>query len=389
MLNRRLLRIKVMQALYALRQAELSAQQLAVDAIAETFQPDLNSMEPQNLQQLEGYRRLATVLFEEGLKEGQPKDEEDTPRKVWKAANDALAFYRNALTKDRQRALQMMLEAVRTLDDSYIRLLTLLIELAHVARIDRERPYENLSSRAIARESGLDQNRIVRALEEYEPLRREALRRKINWEEEVPLVRKIYNDVLKQDDTYRTYCETARHSADEDQELVQYVLRTLLLKHDPAKTWFEENDIAWSENAELVRGMTIKTLKAVQSMEGLKLMDLSDDWEEDQNFLETLYKKSLENDEEYEKLLADQLKNWDVERVALLDRIILKLAVCELLNFPNIPVKVTINEYIELAKLYSTPKSGKFVNGILDSLSEKLKASGQMRKSGRGLLDNK
>ncbi len=135
--------------------------------------------------------------------------------------------------------------------------------------------------------------------------------------------------------------------------------------------------------------MAIKTLKSVQGPEGLKLVALTEDWEEDRFFLETLYKKALENDAEYESLLAEQLTNWDVERVAQLDKIILKLALAELLNFPNIPVKVTINEYIELAKLYSTPKSGKFVNGILDSLSEKLKTSGQLRKSGRGLMDNK
>ena len=177
--------------------------------------------------------------------------------------------------------------------------------------------------------------------------------------------------------------------ADEDQALAQYILRTLIFKHETIRDHLAEIDLSWTENSEVVRGLAIRTLKSVQSPTGLQLEPLSDDWEEDELFLNTLFEKSLENDAEYEQLLAEQLQNWDVERVAMLDKIILQLAVCELLNFPNIPVKVTINEYIELAKAYSTPKSGKFVNGILDNLSEKLQASGRLRKSGRGLLDNK
>ncbi|GAB3906252.1 hypothetical protein GCM10028803_38320 [Larkinella knui] len=389
MLNRRLLRIKVMQAFYALRQSELSNRQLAVDTITETFQRDLNSMEVQNLQQLEGYRRLATVLFEEGLKEGKPSDEEEIPRKVLIAANQALVEYRNSLTKERQRVFQALIDDVRTLDNSLIRLLSLLLELAHVAQIDRERTYKNLDTRQIAKESGLDSNRIIKALKAYKPLEVEQIRRKIEWGDDLQMVRTIYNDVLKEDELYRTYCESEQHTADEDQQLAQHVLRNVLLKQEPAKSFFEEIDLSWSENSEIVRSMAIKTLKSVQGPEGLKLVALTEDWEEDRSFLETLYKKAVENDTEYEALLAEQLTNWDVERVAQLDKIILKLALAELLNFPNIPVKVTINEYIELAKLYSTPKSGKFVNGILDSLSEKLKTSGLLRKSGRGLLDNK
>ncbi|WP_379843908.1 transcription antitermination factor NusB [Larkinella bovis] len=380
-----------MQAFYALRQSELSNRQLAVDTITDTFQRDLNSMEEQNLQQLEGYRRLATILFEEGLQAGKPSDEEDVPHRVLVAANQALADYRNTLTRDRLRGLQLLLDDVRTLDNSYIRLLTLLLEVAHVAQIDRERirKYEDVDARKIAKESGLDRNRIIQALRENKALEVEKIRRKIDWGDDLQMIRSIYNDILKEDDLYRTYCETAQHTADEDQQLVQHILRNVLLKQDPAKTYFEESDLSWAENSELVRSMAIKTLKSAQSPQGLQLLALTDDWEEDRLFMETLYKKALENDTEYEALLGEQLTNWDVERVAQLDKIILKLALTELLNFPNIPVKVTINEYIELAKVYSTPKSGQFVNGILDSLSEKLKTSGQLRKSGRGLLDNK
>ncbi|WP_460974307.1 transcription antitermination factor NusB [Spirosoma knui] len=378
-----------MQALYALRQAEFSNQQLALDGIADLFQPDLNSMLPQNKRQLEGYRKLAGLLFEEAIKTNQPAQDEDAPQKVLKAANDGLLFYQIRTKKDRQHLAQMMIKQVNGIYDDYLRILLLMVELGHAARIDRERRYRDVDEAPFPFESDLNDNSVVKALAENQALRNEAVRHGISWTEDLGFVRKALREVLKTDDTYRAYCEQKTHTADEDQALAQYVLRTLIFKHEVIRDHLAEIDLSWAENSEVVRGLAIRTLKSAQSAGGLQLEPLTDDWEEDELFLTTLFEKSLENDADYEQLLTDQLKNWDVERVAILDRIILKLAVCELLNFPNIPVKVTINEYIELAKAYSTPKSGKFVNGILDNLSEKLQTSGRLRKSGRGLLDNK
>jgi N utilization substance protein B len=122
--------------------------------------------------------------------------------------------------------------------------------------------------------------------------------------------------------------------------------------------------------------------------ENLVLMSLSANWQDDKEFAESLYKQTLADDAKYEQLIAESVQNWDVERVALTDKILLKMALCEMHLFRAIPVKVTINEYIEISKIYSTPKSKQFVNGILDKLAQDLTASGAIRKSGRGLLDN-
>ncbi|MFD2570899.1 transcription antitermination factor NusB [Spirosoma soli] len=378
-----------MQALYALRQAEFSNQQLALDGIADLFQPDLNSMLPQDKRQLEGYRKLAGLLFEEAIKNNQPAQDEDAPTKVLKAANDGYLFYQIRTKKDRQHLAQMLIKQVNSIYDDYLRVLLLMVELGHAARIDRERRYRDVDETPFPFESDLNDNSVVKALADHQPLRNEAVRHGISWTEDLGFVRKALREVLKTDETYRAYCEQKTHTADEDQALAQYVLRTLIFKHEIIRGHLAEIDLSWTENSEVVRGLAIRTFKSAQSAAGLQLEPLTDDWEEDELFLNTLFEKSVENNVDYEQLLADQLKNWDVERVAILDKIILKLAVCELLNFPNIPVKVTINEYIELAKAYSTPKSGKFVNGILDNLSEKLQTSGRLRKSGRGLLDNK
>ncbi len=378
-----------MQALYALRQAELSNQQLALDGINDLFQPNLNSMEPQNKRQLEGYRKLAGLLFEEAITTNQPAHDDDAPKPVLKAANDGFVFYQIRLKKDRQHLAQMLLKQVNGIYDDYLRVLLLFIELGHAARVDRERQYRDVDEVPFPFESDLNDNTVVQALAAHQPLKNEALRHGISWTDDLGFVRKALREVFKADDTYRAYCEQKTHIADEDQTLAQYILRTLIFKHDMIRDHLAEIDLSWAENSEVVRGLAIRTLKSAQSPAGLQLEPLTDDWEEDELFLNTLFEKALDNHAEYEQLMSDQLQNWDVERVAFLDKIILVLAVCELLNFPNIPVKVTINEYIELAKAYSTPKSGKFVNGILDNISEKLQASGRLRKSGRGLLDNK
>ncbi len=378
-----------MQALYALRQADSSNQQLARDGITDLFQPDLNSMLPQDKRQLEGYRKLAGLLFDEAVKANQPAHDEDTPGSVLKAANDGYLFVQSRGKKDRQHLAQMMIKQVNSIYDDYLRVLTLLTELGTVAQTDSDRVHRNVDEVPFPFESNLNDNTIIQALTAHQPLQNESLRHGISWVDDLGFVRKALREAFKTDDTYRAYCEQRTHTADEDQALAQYVLRTLVFKHEVIRDHLAEIDLSWAENSEVVRGLAIKTLKSAQSPTGLKLEPLTDDWEEDERFLTTLYEQSVENDGDYEQLLADQLQNWDVERVAMLDRIILKLAVCELLNFPNIPVKVTINEYIELAKAYSTPKSGKFVNGILDNLSEKLQTSGRLRKSGRGLLDNK
>jgi N utilization substance protein B len=116
---------------------------------------------------------------------------------------------------------------------------------------------------------------------------------------------------------------------------------------------------------------------------------LSLNWEDDKQFIEILFQTSTNLKLHHRELISNNTRNWEVDRLPLTDRIILEMAIAELLSFPNIPVKVTINEYIELAKTYSTPKSRTFINGILDVIAKELMESGEIKKSGRGLIDNK
>ena len=132
------------------------------------------------------------------------------------------------------------------------------------------------------------------------------------------------------------------------------------------------------------------TIKSFDETTGkIELQKLTLDWEDDKDFMHRLFEATISLDPEHKQLIAKNTRNWEVDRLPLTDLIIIEMAMAELITFPGIPVKVSINEYIELAKEYSTPKSRQFINGILDVISKELKSSGALKKSGRGLIDNK
>jgi N utilization substance protein B len=173
---------------------------------------------------------------------------------------------------------------------------------------------------------------------------------------------------------------------EDDLEFVKYVLKNFLLKHESMTEYFEEKDLNWSLNKDVVKSMANKTFK-IEALEDLSLQPLAIQWEDDKLFFEELFDYSVSEDKKLSAWIGDQTKNWESDRLAVADFIILKMALAEMVNFSSIPVKVSINEYIELAKNYSTPKSGQFINGILDVVSNRLVHEKVINKSGRGLID--
>lgn len=387
MLNRRLLRAKAVQALYATKIANDANRLLAQDEVVAAYQPDLNSMEPQNLVKLEGMRRLALLTLDEFIKDGQPGDEAPVPYEVIQTARRAYEEYNVQNKKDRPVILNRVLQETEAIYDEFLRVLSLLLELAQQAELDRERPVRDPDD-DFAVVSGLNDNAIIKLLRADETFEVETIRRGISWGDDRTVVRKTYREALRKDEAYRLYCTQNTHTVEEDQKLIQHVLRAVVLKHEVPVAFFEQLDLFWEEHYDIIRSMAIKTLRSADSGK-IQLAPLTDDWEEDRFFVEELFKQAIENDRKYQGYLEAQLKNWDPSRVALLDMIIMKAALAELINFPGIPVKVTINEFIEIAKRYSTLKSDKFVNGNLDRLSKHLLEQGVIKKSGRGLIDNK
>ena len=171
--------------------------------------------------------------------------------------------------------------------------------------------------------------------------------------------------------------------------LVQELFKKVIFKNENIVGYLENRNLHWSENQPIVKSMLLKTFKSLENDEELILSDLTKNGKEDFDFFEQIYDGVLKENADLDQLIESKTKNWDVERIALTDLVILKIALIEMMTCPSIPMKVSINEAIEISKQYSTPKSKQFINGVLDVLSNELTSTGKVRKSGRGLIDNK
>ncbi|MBO0359484.1 transcription antitermination factor NusB [Hymenobacter sp. BT186] len=393
MLNRRTLRIKVMQALYAYHQAVGSDFLLANDRIADAFAPDLTSPEPQDKRLLKGQQKMAELTFKEWHKSGQEPEKSDDAD-VQDAVQDAMKYYQKAVAKDATFYAGQMVHAAESIHDQYLHLLNIpevLLQIIEEEKV-REARKHLASKEPMLDTTRLEQNPVIEKLRSNLQLLDLTIRRAQQWkgEDEREALRLAWRNEMRNDPELHSYLAAPAGNYAEDQEMLKHLYKTYVFKGENLPRYIEEDDLNWEENRPIVKNLVLKTVKMLDEAadEKLELMSLSANWQEDKEFAESLYKQTLAEDEKYEKLIAESTQNWDVERVALTDKILLKMALCEMHLFRGIPVKVTINEYIEISKIYSTPKSKQFVNGILDKLAQDLTASGAIRKSGRGLLDN-
>ena len=398
MLNRRLLRIKVMQALYSYHQGVGANAMLAQDRIGAAFEPDLNAEQAPDRRMLEGQRKMGEAQFREWHRTGTTASDLDD-KAVKAAVADAIDFYQKQVQKEATFHAGQLLHGAESIHDQYLRLLNLPAALLGVLE---EEGVREARRRLGPREDALNtdrltQNAAIAKLMANEQLQDLTIRRKLAWgnADEEEALRTAWREEMQADETVRTYLAAkptglAEADYDADMDLLRYLYKEFVFKGEALPRQIEAADMNWEENRPIVRNLVLKTLKMLPfaATEKQELMNLSANWADDKEFAETLYKETLANDAKMEQLIAGSVQNWDVERVALLDKIILKMALTEMQLFRGIPVKVTINEYIEISKLYSTPKSKQFVNGILDKLAQDLAASGDIRKSGRGLLDN-
>ncbi|MFM8949559.1 MAG: transcription antitermination factor NusB [Bacteroidota bacterium] len=271
--------------------------------------------------------------------------------------------------------------------DLYLYLLQLLIEVAD----EEERYMADLPPRMTAAEyehlSYLKDNIFIDFLKK-DSFQKLISSRKIPATKDTDLIRKVYHQ-LRQKEEYRSYVAKGSHTEREDIEFCTYIFKDVISSSEPMTNSMEEQNLWWAEALELVNSMVLKTIKVAHPDKkgAYELMAEFRDEEEDREFMEKLFTETVHHDNEYEKLVSERTKNWEVERIALIDVILLKMALCEILKFPNIPVKVTINEYIDISKDYSTPKSKAFINGVLDKLVIDLRETGAVKKSGRGLIE--
>ncbi len=197
----------------------------------------------------------------------------------------------------------------------------------------------------------------------------------------------ILLEEIKQSSIYEKYMSNSTTSFDEDKRFVGYIFEEIMVPNEKLYEYFEDNKLTWIDDIPLVNTLIAKQLDDLQTKQDSKFSvpKLYKD-SDDKEFVSLLFRKTVLNETEFAKEYADKTPNWDTERIAEIDTIIIKMAICELLKFPSIPAKVTINEYIEIAKEYSTPKSSVFINGILDNLVKEFQANNRLIKTGRGLM---
>jgi len=365
-----------MQSVYAFRQCKKANIALSEEMIKEKFSLDLNSMEVQDPVALKETQSLALAAFSSRFNDQSVAVEMD---EVEEAVTNAIDSYHKTNKEDFRRIGLQMVEAVEKIKEKYHLVLALLLEWAEMVKADAEKKKNENPEYSL----NFFNNRVIRQISDCN------LITGVSWDTQRSLVKSCYKDFIRNNEAFIEYQKLTDPDFEKDQKIVEYLIKNVLFKSEPFQSYFEEIDLSWEENREIVKSLARKTIKNAEDKKDLELLDLSFNWEEDREFFMDLYQLTGENDESFEQMISDKSHNWDIDRVALIDKIILKLAICEMINFPSIPVKVSINEYIEIAKQYSTPKSRNYINGILDVLAEDLKKEGKIKKSGRGLIDNK
>ena len=233
----------------------------------------------------------------------------------------------------------------------------------------------------------LANNKVLLLLEDSKSLNNALKDRKIkNWKDNDDYINLLLNEV-KESELYQNYMLTKENTFDEDIKFVMEIFSEVIAPNDKLYDYLEDLNLTWVDDIPLVNTSIMKHFKLIRNQEEYyyAIPNLYRDLD-DKEFAFNLFRKTVLNEVDLAKEFQDKTPNWDSDRIAHLDTIMLKMAICEFFHFPSIPLKVTINEYLEISKEYSTPKSSNFINGILDNLIKELAKTDKIVKSGRGLL---
>ncbi|MGB7785462.1 MAG: transcription antitermination factor NusB [Salinimicrobium sp.] len=282
---------------------------------------------------------------------------------------------------------KFLLKSMDEMYDLYLLLLNLFVEIRkHAAEYMEKAQQKHLPS-----EEEVDPNRrfvdneLLALLDQNESLRNALEARKLNnWKNDDEYVEILWKEI-RESEEYAEYMSSRTGTFEEDKKFVIEIFKKIIAPNEKLYDYLEDKKITWVDDLPLVNTAIVKMLQKAKAEKQTALTRLFKNTE-DKEYAVELFRKTLLNDAKLSEEMEGKTPNWDKERIADLDRILIKMAICEFLKFPSIPVKVTINEYLEIAKEYSTPKSSIFINGILDKLSKEYKEGGKLNKMGRGLM---
>jgi len=289
---------------------------------------------------------------------------------------------------DLVKDIKFLKHSVTSIYDLYILMLSLLIEVRNLA----ENHQEIAKSKYLATSEDINpsrkfiDNQILKNLVNNKSLQAYIVEKKLfNWKEDNEYVRLIL-DAIKDSNTYKNYMNSDKnHSFQDDLEFVIEIYRNIIAPNDKLFDYFESQKISWVDDIPFVNTWFLKNIKKIKAETIFNNKRLYKD-SDDEDFLVQLFKKVALHHPEFDADIDNKTPNWDTDRIAEVDFILIKMALTEFVYFPSIPTRVTINEYIEIAKDYSTTKSSFFINGVLDKLLKEYTSSNRIQKTGRGLL---
>lgn len=292
------------------------------------------------------------------------------------------AFYQNG-NKNIDAAEKELLFSLSKAYDLYNYLLALMVAIKDYA----QRRIEIGKNKRIQTEEDKNpntrfvDNMFIAQLETNKQLNEFITNQKRNWiDDDEAFIKEIYDQIIESN-LYKLYMVEENPTYEADREFWRKLYKTFIYNNDSLDQLLEEQSLYWNDDKEIVDTFVMKTIKRFDSKNGTNqelLPEYKD--EEDLEFARHLFRSSIMNADEYRHLINDSIKNWDIKRVAFMDMMIMQCAIAELMNFPNIPINVTMNEYLEIAKFYSTPKSTGFINGTLDAIIKRLQKQSLLAK---------
>ena len=291
------------------------------------------------------------------------------------------AYYQNG-SKNIDSAEKELFFSLSKAYDLYNYLLALMVAITKEARKHLEVAQSKARREHTAEPSGkFAYNRFALQLEENQMLNDFLEVQKKNWNDDVEFVHNLYNRITEST-IYQEYMESSEDSYAADRELWRKLYRTFIQDNDDLDSLLEEQSLYWNDDKEIVDTFVLKTIKRFEENNKSTQELLPEyDSEEDKEFARKLFRATILNADEYQGFMSEASRNWDFSRLAYMDVVIMQIALAEMMTFPSSPISVTINEYVDIAKLYSTSRSGGYINGMLDAIARHLIATNRLLKS--------
>lgn len=285
---------------------------------------------------------------------------------------------------------QALMKSINEVYDLYILLLDLFVEIKNAEEqllVERKNKYLPSKEDLNPNRNFVD-NKLIALFESCSQMQREKSDRKLSWIENDDLPKKLKN-LIKEKTFYKDYMELKSPTFEDDQKFVMKSFKKVIADNELLYDYLEEVNVHWGDDLYFACSFIVNTIKKAEedSDSSFSLIPLYKDEKDDRDFIVTLFRRTVLNNKELEKTIQSKAKNWELDRIAVMDMLLMKMAITEIKEVRSVPVKVSLNEYIELAKTYSTPKSKIFINGILDKLIYELKAQGEINKNERGLKE--